>query len=191
MFVIRLNFRNVQSLCLRFLKRLYFPVVKCFVRKLIWQSNIRNFDILKCLLIDSTFEMFNRLLASWNAYISRLLQCLIESWFDYQISEILSIWNVCYKAQVWSCSIAFLRPETLIFPCSKMFCEKLIWLSNIRNFDILKWLLYDNFRNVQSFANFLKSKCLLENWFDHKISEILTFWNVCYMTQLSKYSIVC
>ena len=115
---------------------------------------------------------------------------MIESWFDYQISIILSIWNVCYKAQVSSCSIAFLRPETIIFPCSEMFCEKLIWLSNIRNFDILKWLLYDNFRNVRSFANFLISKCLLENWYDHKISELFTFWNVCYMTQLSKCSIV-
>ena len=121
--------------------KLIFHGTKMFVRKLILQSNFRIFDILKCLLYDSTFEMFNRLLTSWNAYISTVLKCLIECWFDYQISEIWTFWNVCYKTQVWRCSIAFLRPETLIFHCSKMFCEKLIWPSNIRYFDILKCLM--------------------------------------------------
>ena len=141
----------------------------------------------------------------------------------------MSFWNVCYKAQVCRCSIAFLRHETLIFHCSKMFSEKLIWQSNIRNFDILKCLLFGSTFEMKSFASFLKRiiftvlkyltrkfdltikfqkfcrfemfykafnnswphetlsfNCskILENWFDHQISEILTFWNVCYMTQL-------
>ena len=130
---------------LRFLKRLYFTVVKCFVRKLIWPSNFRNFDILKCLLYDSTFEMFNRLIASCKRLYFTVLQCFdekVDLTIKYQ--EILTFWNVCYKAQVWRCSIAFLRHETLYFTVVKCLSENLIWPSNIRNFAILKCLLYDS-----------------------------------------------
>ena len=126
---------------------------------------------------------------SFASFLKRLyftvLQCLIESWFDCQISEILSFWNVCYKAQVCRCSIAFLRHETLIFHCSKMFSEKLIWQSNIRNFDILKCLLFGStFEMLNRLLALLKRlyftvlKCFDKSWFDYQISEILTFWNV-------------
>ena len=144
-----------------------------FCEKLIWPSNFRNFDILKCLLYDSNF----RNVQSFASFLKRLyftvLQFLIESWFDYQISEILSFWNVCYKAQVSSCSIAFLRTETLIFHCSEMFEWKVdltIKFQKFWHFEMSAiWL---NFRNVQSFASFLKRlyftvlQCLIESWFE-------------------------
>ena len=127
-----------------------------FTNKLIRQSNFRNFDILMS-ATRLNFRNAQSLAKSMKRLYFTVLKCLVKSWFNHRISEILSFWNVCYKAQVWRCLIAFLRHETLIFHCSKMFCEKLIWSSHIRNFDILKCLLFG--------SNF------------EMLNHLLTLWN--------------
>ena len=127
-----------------------------FTNKLIRQSKFRNFDILM-----SGTRLNLRNAQSFAKSMKRLyftvLNYLVKSWFNHRISEILSFWTICYKAEVWRCLIAFLHHETLIFHCSKMFREKLIWPSNIRNFDILKCLLFG--------SNF------------EMLNHLLTLWN--------------
>ena len=114
---------------------------------MIWPSNIRNFDILKCLLYDSTFEIFSIALLTlfetliFHGSYNVLMRMMIwpSNFRIFFILKFLLQGSSFVDAQ-WLC----LRPETLISHCCKMFCEKLIWPSNNRNFDILKCLLYDS-----------------------------------------------
>ena len=160
MFVIRLKFGDAQSLSYA-LKRLYFTVVKCFCEKLIWPSNIRNFDILKCLLwlkFRNAKSLTNALKRIVFTVLKNLIWLFTKNLIDRSISEILTTWNICYNAQLSKCSIACLPHQTLSFYGTKISARKLIWQSNFRKFDILKCLLYAH----KALFYFLAAKFCLE-----------------------------
>ena len=136
------------------MKRLYFTVVKCFVRKLdltIKYQKFRHFQMSVIWL--STFEVFNRLLASLNAYISRCYN------FWEKVDLTIKYQKFCHF-EMFVIRLKFVDAQSLSYTMKRLY--------------------------------FTVVNCFVKTWFDHQISEILTFWNVCYMTQLlSKCSIVC
>ena len=112
----RLNFQNAQSLA-KSLKRLNFNGTKMFDRMLIWTIKFQKF---------CNFEMFVIMLKIGDAQslsyaLKRLyftvLKCFVKNWFDNQISEILTFWNVCHTRLNFrnAQSLAMKRPGKLIF----------------------------------------------------------------------------
>ena len=190
MSAIWLNFRNASIVCY-FLKRLYSTVQKCFDRMLIWLIKFQKFGNFEMFVIRLKFGDTQSLSYDLKRLYFTVVKCILKSWFDHQISEILTFWNVCYMTHFLA-EMVFNRllawKDSLYFAVLKCLHNNWFYRSNFRNFDISKCLLYgsrfemlNRLIRIPGTLIFHGIKCLQENWFGH--SEM--------SAQLSKCSIAC